>query len=248
MKCPNKIRHFTWRACRNILPTKSCLLQGKVVTADKCDFCGEKETSGHILWGCKIAKDAWELSSKLGNTNITPELFVDVFWLLQEDKNEKDWELIATVAWSLWNNRNTVRHGGQSKQGKAIATDARRYVDKFRVILPSNPFKPPPISKRWSPPPAGWYKVNVDGDTFKEQRNCGVEVVIRNEKDQMMGAISKKIHYPSERWKQKRKQWMKESYSRGIQASRTSLLKGTPWLSFTQLKDLTPQLHPSRRS
>ena len=26
LKCPNKIKHFMWRACRNVLPTKQCLL------------------------------------------------------------------------------------------------------------------------------------------------------------------------------------------------------------------------------
>lgn len=34
------------------------------------------------------------------------------------------------------------------------------------------------------------------GATFKEHRNCGVGLVNRNEKGQMMGTVSKKIHYP----------------------------------------------------
>ena len=59
LKCPNKIKHFMWRAFRNVLPTKQCLLHQKVLTEDKCDFCGESESSGHALWGCVIAKETW---------------------------------------------------------------------------------------------------------------------------------------------------------------------------------------------
>ena len=57
LKCPSKIKHFIWRACRNILPTKSGLKKRKIITDDKCDICGERETSGHILWSCTTAKD-----------------------------------------------------------------------------------------------------------------------------------------------------------------------------------------------
>ena len=55
LKCQSKIRHFMWRACRNILPTKFNLKQR--ITDDKCDICDKRETSGHILWSCATAKD-----------------------------------------------------------------------------------------------------------------------------------------------------------------------------------------------
>ena len=40
LKCPNKVKHFLWRACKNALPTKQCLVHRKVIEEDKCDFCG----------------------------------------------------------------------------------------------------------------------------------------------------------------------------------------------------------------
>ena len=40
------------------------------------------------------------------------------------------------------------------------------------------------------------YKVNVDGVVFKELDNCGIEIVIRNEIGEIMGAMSKRMDLP----------------------------------------------------
>ncbi|XP_030968764.1 uncharacterized protein LOC115989236 [Quercus lobata] len=48
----------------------------------------------------------------------------------------------------------------------------------------------------WTPPKQGWYKVNTDGATFDDIKCCGVEVVIRNERGELMGALSKKFGLP----------------------------------------------------
>ena len=73
LKCKSKIRHFMWRACRNILPTKFGLKKRKIITDDKCDICGKRETSGHILWSCATAKDTWK-ELKIRHANQIPPL------------------------------------------------------------------------------------------------------------------------------------------------------------------------------
>ena len=115
---------------------------------------------------------------------------------MREQSGVSDWEVFATTVWSLWNNRNAVRHSGQGKQGRVIATEAQRYIEEFRAHIPSDPPKINPPPKKWSPPPLNWYKVNVDDAVFRDQGGIGVGVVIRSDQGGVMGSMSKKIHLP----------------------------------------------------
>ena len=99
LQCPNKVKHFMWRACRNVLPTKQCLLHRKLLTEDKCDFCGDSESSGHILSGCMIAKETWnETKFRIDNLIQPPKDFLDMVWLLMEAQGEKNWKGFAIIA------------------------------------------------------------------------------------------------------------------------------------------------------
>ena len=57
LECTGKVKHFLWRACKDVLPTDYCLARRKVTKWDGCAWCGEKETSCHVLWDCKIAAE-----------------------------------------------------------------------------------------------------------------------------------------------------------------------------------------------
>ena len=65
MKLPHKLRHFAWKAGRNIVATKDNLKQRKISTDNECALYGQpEETTCHLLWFCKHARGVWE-SSKL---------------------------------------------------------------------------------------------------------------------------------------------------------------------------------------
>ena len=79
MNCPNKVRMFMWRAYSNILPTKYQLQARGIGRVDVCDLCGGYETSGHILWGCKVAGEVWSNTRlKLPLLEVIPRDFVDI--------------------------------------------------------------------------------------------------------------------------------------------------------------------------
>ena len=62
LECPNKIKHFLWRACKDILPTNHCLARRKVTFEDRCAAYGEKESSAHALWECGLVSEEWKES------------------------------------------------------------------------------------------------------------------------------------------------------------------------------------------
>ena len=60
LQIPHKIRHFAWRAARDILPTKSNLVCRNVLGDSTCEECGEaSESLFHLFWECTKAKETW---------------------------------------------------------------------------------------------------------------------------------------------------------------------------------------------
>ena len=59
---PHKVRHFAWRACKDILPTKENLVRRKVLVVGSCEMCQSSlEMSGHLFWECEWVREAWAM-------------------------------------------------------------------------------------------------------------------------------------------------------------------------------------------
>ncbi|KAL0003498.1 hypothetical protein SO802_017279 [Lithocarpus litseifolius] len=197
---PHKIRHFTWRACREILPTKANLKRRKVVDTDNCEECNNGlENLGHLFWSCQRARQIWQCTKlRFAFEPTAISSFFDLVWhlIMVEEFDEDKVATVVTIAWSIWANHNEVRHGGIKKTGAALVKWSAQYLDEYRGANSS----PEPIPRsqdvKWSPPPRTRYKINVDGAVFKTQKSAGVGVLIRDEHGQIVAALSQKINAP----------------------------------------------------
>ena len=124
-----------WRAAKNILPTKLRLKAKWIGQEDNCDLCGLCESSRHILWGCKVATAMWSATKTKLHSLPEPHLnILDIVWEIKEHCLGVDWDLFAVTTWSLWNNRNLVRHGGQCKRPEVIVREVAEYLKEVRQV------------------------------------------------------------------------------------------------------------------
>ncbi|XP_065634478.1 uncharacterized protein LOC136069648 [Quercus suber] len=103
---------------------------------------------------------------------------------------------MVTIAWSIWANRNEVRHGGTKKTAEALVKWSAQYLAEYRSANISTESVRRSQDVRWSPPPTASYKINVDGAVFKTQKSAGVGVIIRDEQGLVVAALSQKINAP----------------------------------------------------
>jgi len=124
LNVPNKIRNFTWHACRNILPIKANLFRRRITTDNTCEVCGSfEETIGHVLWHCHHAKEVWkEVSLDTDKVMGKCPEFLDLLWYARNVKQwpEEDVGLMEMTAWGIWTNRNEVRHRKSRKPASVL--------------------------------------------------------------------------------------------------------------------------------
>ena len=136
---PCIIRHFAWKACRDILLTKVNLMRRQVLQDNICEECRlEAQTSGHILWMCPKAREVWSCLKIVASISSSRcHSFRDLLWnILMLDRNKMDKVAkVVTIAWSLWCNRNEVRNGGEKKNGMALVHWAIQYLEEYNVAI-----------------------------------------------------------------------------------------------------------------
>ena len=158
-----------WRACKNILPTRNRLKVRGVGCEDCYALCGSSETSGHILWDCKFAKEVWNGTKiKLPTLpKLVPE-FLNLVWEVVHSCPNVNWVLFVVTAWNLWNNKKTVIHGGQNKGKEGLIKSVAGYVEEIKSEKTTQRRAHLGAAQIWTPSKEGWYKVNTDGALFRE--------------------------------------------------------------------------------
>jgi len=135
LNVPNKIKNFAWRASHNILPTKVILCHRKVIDSPICEACGlEAESSGHLFWHCAKTWDICSLSAlPLDMHGVHFHEFIDLLWHLRfvQHVGNDVLELIITIAWCIWYNKNQVRLGKPTQLAGMIINKAKEVIEEF---------------------------------------------------------------------------------------------------------------------
>ena len=105
--------------------------------------------------------------------------FMDILWqcVLNQGIASSLMDMILMIAWSIWRNRNEVRHGGRNMSATEIYGAATKLPHEYTLAqeVPHQLQNTQPTQHQWVPPPNGWYKVNMDGAIFSKHN--GVELV-----------------------------------------------------------------------
>ena len=187
-----KIKHFLWKSVSNSLPTKSNLVNRKILQDLTCHLCSSApENVVHALWGCEKIK------------HIQPQDFGWLDRIAVVDFSFKDLvekirvkpqtlALFAITAWAIWHHRNKPQLQEYSMSLDRIATYTKDYIQNLKSLEYSHPRTQSKVSKKWNPPPLNSQKTNFDGAMFNESSEVVIGVVIRNCKGEVMVSLSEK--------------------------------------------------------
>ena len=133
---PHKVCNFTWRACKNILPTKENLVRRRVLMERCCEECQAiVESSGHFFWECPRAREIWSTSELFPmKDDLHFNSFMDSLWyaVMEAQWDQDCIKKIMTVLWAMWTNRNEIRNGGEKKISSILLQGASDYLWKYQ--------------------------------------------------------------------------------------------------------------------
>ncbi|XP_075669870.1 uncharacterized protein LOC142639598 [Castanea sativa] len=145
------------------------LARRRIILDNVCQGCKRSpESVVHSIWECCVAQDVWAGSFiSLQKCSNDQHYIIQLFEDLLERLSTGKFELFLVQAWIIWNQRNTVVHGGQLKDLRWLNKRAMDYLDEYKksqdhlsilVTAPSRDF--------WQPPPPSVYKLNFDAAIF----------------------------------------------------------------------------------
>ena len=77
-----------------------------------------------------------------------------------------------------------------------IFSATRRYLSDYQLKFPVKESKLPTVRAKWSPPLGEMYRTNYDGAVFEDLEEARIGVIGRNDRGEVLAALSEKIPYP----------------------------------------------------
>ncbi|KAL2938021.1 hypothetical protein RDABS01_021470 [Bienertia sinuspersici] len=108
-------RWFCWKLVHNALPTRHNLWKRKICSTSSCVFCGNMETSSHLLIHCEFSKRIWKACNLGINIEANEQIgvsswFRNMFCYLFKNRTDQtqSWVSLVATIWAIWLHRNDV--------------------------------------------------------------------------------------------------------------------------------------------
>ncbi|XP_030924873.1 uncharacterized protein LOC115951885 [Quercus lobata] len=160
-----------------------------------CSICQQvPESVVHRLWECGAAQDVWaRCPTQIEKCASGQDDILQLFITMLNKLSTEEFELFLVQSWLIWNQRNTVVHGGKLQDPNQLNIRARDYLEEYKeaqnhLAIPAHA-KP---RQSWRPPSGSVYKLNFDAAIFTPMGASGCGAVVRNETGLVMVALSAK--------------------------------------------------------
>lgn len=132
---PPKVRHFLWRACRNLLPVRMSLCKKGVGRVSLCPICElEDEDIYHALVSCDMARVQWfACPLALRVDGFERGSFACWFSNVAKALDLLQLATAAMVVWGIWNRRNGFVHGEVVRDPVHCMNSSMRLLEDFRL-------------------------------------------------------------------------------------------------------------------
>ena len=192
LNLPAKVKIFAWRACIKGLPTMEAICNRGISSNRGCPICKkDPECINHALLSCDFPTLVWNQwpENPLGTQEVRWS-FIDSAMFILSHHSQQDLELFFGIAWAIWYNRNKVVHEDGCLSHQQVWQLAKSVVEDFNNVVDWDFSQPRALPIKWTPPPIGIFKVNVDGATSDHGGNSSVGVIVRDCTGQTVAASS----------------------------------------------------------
>lgn len=180
-KLPPKVKTFFWQVCTNSLPTTDLLRLKQVPVPPLCQMCNiENESAYHLFAQCELARLCWERMGGVTyrNCNSLHEWVETNFNHLNEIARNQ----FVMVCWKLWDARNEKVWNQRIIPHYIIVEEATVFLHNWTAANSREPgtIRNEDQHEKWTKPPIGWTKVNVDTTLDINGRKMGFGCVMRD--------------------------------------------------------------------
>lgn len=204
-KIPQKIKHFLWKACHNILPVKENLCKKRISQCSLCPICHkEAETIEHMFFLCEWVRPIWfglqiQLIPRREDMTSFHSWLSKRFLDFNQNSAGKDLAIISTCCtlWIIWKHRNLACFEDKSVnpiealfQANCISSEYLGFAEsQFHRNAPN----PSQIRSNqvWRPPVFDSIKINIDASyCFEIKKGCA-GIIGREKKGEVVFGITK---------------------------------------------------------